>query len=133
MSESLALLVLRVGVGVQLAALHGWDKIANFSAMKDTFLDPLGIGSPISLCLAIVGQFVCVVAVGLGLFTRLTAIPIVATMGVAVFVHHANDPWDKKELALMYMIAYLAITLLGPGNYSIDRRLQLRKQKAKKA
>ena len=132
MSESLALLVLRVGVGLQLAVLHGWGKIEKYSTMKDTFPDPLGIGSPISLALAILGEFVCVIAVGLGLFTRLTAIPVVATMGVAAFVTHASDPWAKKELALMYMFAYLAIMLLGPGNCSIDRKLQLRKQKKKK-
>ena len=133
MSQSLALLLLRVGVGLQLAVLHGWGKIADFSTMKDTFPDPLGVGSVVSLCLVAFAEFACAVAVGLGLFTKLATVPIIVTMAVAAFGQHAGDPWKIRELALMYLILSLALILTGPGEYSIDHMLQKSKAKGKKS
>ena len=58
-----------------------------------------------------------------GLATRLSAIPAAFTMAVAAFVVHASDPLAKKEMALVYFAAFLAIALLGPGRWSLDRKI----------
>jgi len=50
------------------------------------------------------------------------AIPSAITMVVAAFIVHGADPLQKKELALVYLIMFLAIALLGPGKYSIDKK-----------
>ena len=101
MSQSLGLLLLRVGFGLHLAVLHGWTKIADYSNLANTFPDPIGLGHSVSLILAIIGEFVCTIAVAAGLFTRVTAIPVVCTMAVAAFVQHTGDDWVTREKALL--------------------------------
>jgi putative oxidoreductase len=41
-------------------------------------------------------------------------------MTVAVFIRHASDPFDVKELALLYGTIAMAIVLIGPGRFSLD-------------
>jgi len=45
-------------------------------------------------------------------------------MGVAFFIIHGADPFGEKELAAIYGIGYIAIALIGPGKFSVDRQLQ---------
>jgi putative oxidoreductase len=117
---SLGLLFLRVSVGGLMLAAHGWGKLMNYSTLKDTFPDPLGVGSPISLAMVIGAEAFCSIAVILGLATRLVVIPLAITMLVAIIVIHADDPWEKKEFAMMYLIPFLTLLMTGAGKYSID-------------
>jgi putative oxidoreductase len=39
---------------------------------------------------------------------------------VAATIIHADDPWQKKEFALMYAVPFLTLIFTGPGRYSID-------------
>ncbi|MBY0229910.1 MAG: DoxX family protein [Gemmataceae bacterium] len=129
----LAMLVLRVGFGV-LMALHGWQKVQNYEMVVSQFKDPLDIGlsNSLALNLAIGAELACSALVVLGVFTRVAALPVLFTMGVAAFVVHQNDPvmmtgkGGAKEPALMYFIAFLAIFLAGPGRFSVDGALQPR-------
>jgi uncharacterized membrane protein YphA (DoxX/SURF4 family) len=41
----------------------------------------------------------------LGLATRLAAFPLLFTMLTAAFFIHGDDPWAKKELAVLYAVA----------------------------
>ncbi|MEM6672849.1 MAG: DoxX family protein [Planctomycetota bacterium] len=118
---SLGLLLHRLAfAGLMLS--HGIPKITGFLKAKDTFPDPLGIGSTASLLAAIGAEGVCAFLVLIGFATRLAALPIVFTMGVAAFVVHAGDPWQKKELALAYAAAFLVLFFTGAGRYSVDAR-----------
>ena len=114
------LLVLRVGVGALMLFGHGLGKALRYATLSATFADPLGIGSIHSLNLAIFAELVCSGMVIIGLATRVAALNVVATMGVAAFVVHRADPWPKPELAIAYLIPFLAIALIGPGRYSFD-------------
>ena len=96
---SIGLLLLRLGACSFLIYGHGWGKLANYTARSETFSDPLGVGSPMSLGLAVFAEVFCSIAVMLGLLTRLAAIPLIITMGVAGFIRHAPDPFAKKEAA----------------------------------
>ena len=43
-------------------------------------------------------------------------------MFVAAFIVHFDDPFKNKELAILYLVGFLIIFLMGPGKYSIDRK-----------
>jgi len=118
--QDLGLLVARLTVGIGML-LHGWGKIQNFSAMASSFADPLGIGSYPSAILVIFAEFICSILLILGFMSRLALINLLITMGVAGFIHHAADPFAKKELALLYFGVYLALFFLGPGRLSVDK------------
>ena len=42
-------------------------------------------------------------------------------MFTAVFIVHADDPWEDKEFAFLYMVIFLAIALMGGGKWTLDR------------
>ena len=122
-SFSLFLLSLRILFGVLLLS-HGLQKWTGYSVMSASFPDPLGVGSPVSLGLAIFGEVVCSVGFIFGFLYRLAMIPMIFTMGVAYFVVHANDPFGAKELAFVYLIVFLLMYIAGAGKYSIDHIIQ---------
>ena len=113
------LLALRILFGVLLLS-HGVQKWMNFSAMSGSFPDPLGVGSTLSLGLAIFGEVFCSVGFIFGAFYRLALIPMIFTMGMAFFVIHANDPFAIKELAFIYLVVFILMYITGPGKFSID-------------
>jgi putative oxidoreductase len=121
---NVGLLVLRIGMGSFMLFGHGWGKLANFSQKSASFPDPLGVGSFMSLSLVIGAEVLCAGALILGLATRLAAIPLAFTMVVAAFVIHADDPWQKKEFALLYLVPFVALMCTGAGKYSLDSRLR---------
>ncbi|MEA4867782.1 MAG: DoxX family protein [Bacteroidia bacterium] len=120
--SSLAILLLRVFIGV-LMMTHGWQKIQNFEAFSQGFMDPIGLGAKLSLILVIAAEFFASIFVILGLLTRLSLLPLIFAMGVAFFIAHAADPFQQKELALIYFGVYIVLFLLGPGKYSLDQML----------
>jgi putative oxidoreductase len=120
------LLVLRVLIGGLMLGNHGWGKLMSFSEKAGSFPDPLGVGSTLSLSLTIVGELVAPALLMVGLFTRAAAAPLLVTMLVAAFVVHGDDPWRKKEMALLYAVPALTLLLAGGGRWSADGWLRRR-------
>ncbi|MBO9638824.1 DoxX family protein [Siphonobacter aquaeclarae] len=121
-SVNLAALVLRLGFGI-LMINHGYGKLTNFAQYQPKFLDFLGLGTGTSLGLAIFAEFFCSILLVLGLFTRLATIPLIILSLVIIFVAHGADFFGEAEAGAHYLAAYVAILLLGPGDYSLDRVL----------
>lgn len=119
MLPDIGLLVLRISFSATMIT-HGWFKYQNFESMSKAFADPIGVGMKLSLILAIFSELACSVLVILGLATRLALTQLIATMAVAFFIVHAADPLQKKELALVYLFAYVALFITGPGRLSVD-------------
>jgi putative oxidoreductase len=119
---SWALLVLRLFSGL-LMITHGLDKLQNFDAYAQGFADPIGLGPQLSLMLVIAAELFASVFVMLGLLTRLSLIPLIFSMSVALFVVHSSDPLQVKELAIVYLGIYVVLFLAGPGKISADRLL----------
>ena len=117
----LGLLVLRICFSGMMLT-HGIPKLLNLVKGNLDFGDPIGIGEPASLVLAVIGEAICPLLIIIGFKTRWAAIPAFITMGVAAFIVHADDPFGSKEKALMYLVAFLVIALLGAGKYSIDKK-----------
>jgi putative oxidoreductase len=121
MWSSLGLLVLRLFAGGMMFFVHGWPKLADFSDLSARFPDPLGLGSStLSLGLVVFAEAFCALAVMFGFATRLVAVPLLIAMLVAAFVFHADDPWAKKELAVLYAGAFFTLICAGPGKFSVD-------------
>jgi putative oxidoreductase len=116
---NIAMLLLRLGAGA-LIIPYGYSKLVHFAEKKDSFMNFLGLGSTLSLVLVIFAEFFCGMFVILGLFTRLTVIPLVIAMSVIVFkVNKGNIFGDKAEAAL-FLVCFLVILLCGPGKASAD-------------
>ena len=105
---SVILLAVRIVFGI-LMMNHGIDKWANYQELSTVFPDPLGIGSPLSLGLAIFGELACSMAFIIGFLYRLAMIPMIFTMCVAFFIIHGNDPFAVKELAFVYLVVFVLI------------------------
>ena len=117
---SVILLIVRVVFGVMLMN-HGIDKWANYQELSAVFPDPLGIGSPLSLGLAIFGELACSMAFIIGFLYRLAMIPMIFTICVAFFIVHADDPFAVKELAFVYLVVFVLMYIVGPGKFAVDR------------
>lgn len=116
----MGLLILRIGAA-GLMLTHGFPKlIAFFGAEVNKFADPLGLGMDTTLALVVFSEFVCSILVILGLGTRLAVIPLIITMATAAFVIHASDPFQRKELALIYLIIFTFLLVTGAGKHSLD-------------
>lgn len=118
---NIGLLILRVGFGTMILT-HGIPKLLKLLSGDFSFGDPIGIGEPATLILAVLSEFLFPVLVIVGFKTRLSALPVIITMAVAAFIVHAADPFGTKEMALLYLIGFGAIALLGAGKYSVDKK-----------
>lgn len=124
-NRDIALLILRVVFGGLMLLNHGWGKLDKLIyGNPDKFADPIGLGAPVSLGLTTFAEVICAGLVVLGFFTRWAVVPLLITMLVAVFVVHIDDPIKKMESGLLYLAAFSAIGLLGPGWYSLDEQVR---------
>jgi putative oxidoreductase len=114
-----ALFFIRLVFGI-LMMKHGYDKLVHFAEMKTSFINFMGLGSTISLLLVVFAEFFCGLFIVIGLFTRLASVPIIICMSVALFKVHNADFFGKGEMAALYLGAFLAILLIGPGKASVD-------------
>jgi putative oxidoreductase len=127
-TTDIAALLLRVCFGFTMLFGHGWGKFLKLIGDGPIkWADPIGLGPEISLGLATFAELFCAGALIIGLFTRLATIPLIITMGVAFFIVHIDDPFNKMESPLMYMTAYIAILLLGAGRFSVDHLIRGKK------
>jgi len=117
---SVGLLIGRVAAGGLLLYGHGLDKLIHFNDTVTMFPDPLGLGAPTSLALAVFAEVFCAIAVMVGLATRAASAAIVFEMLVAVAVVHRLDPWPKQELALLYAVPFLMLVFTGGGRFALD-------------
>ena len=113
------LLLFRLAIGL-LMVKHGYDKMVHFNEYSSHFMSFLGMGAKVSLALTIFAEFFCSLFIIIGLFTRFATLPLIITMCVVLFkVNHA-DFFDKGQLPVMYIAAFLTILIVGPGRASID-------------
>tara|TARA_X000001036_G_scaffold383974_1_gene377705 strand:- start:935 stop:1252 length:318 start_codon:yes stop_codon:yes gene_type:complete len=101
---------------------HGWSKINKLFAEDIKFSDPIGIGEVPSLILVAFAEFIVPILIILGFKTRWFSIFPIITMVVVAFIHKWDQGFFEIEKALLFMSGFIAISLIGPGKYSIDKR-----------
>ena len=143
MARDIGLLVLRLA-GLYLAS-HGWGKVAALASGQgaDFIKGTAEMGFPAPALFAwaaALSEFAGGLLVAVGLGTRVAAAFAASTMAVAAFGHHhahgqllnalgvapvsdeVRKGWGNPELALIYLLIFVAIAFLGPGQLAIDAR-----------
>jgi len=122
--NNLGLFLFRVSVSVIMILGHGLGKLLN----PDPFIAnivKMGLPMPnIVAYLAISAEALFPLLIIFGLFARISALIAGINMLIAVFVIHLaifGDPFFKLELAVLYMISFLFIALVGPGNWTVQK------------
>lgn len=123
-SHHFAILLLRMIAGLSMA-YHGYQKIFVFGAMDEFAQNVSTLNLPFPLILAWVAalsEFLGGLLVAIGLLTRIFSFLIFLTMLIAVFVAHRGDAFSVRELAVIYMALFGALTLTGGGQFSLDKK-----------
>jgi putative oxidoreductase len=141
-ADDFALLLLRLGFGLGLALAHGLPKVQALLAGDRSFVEGVAhLGFPYPLAsawISALAELIGGLAVAAGLFTRVAAGVDVVNMAVAAFVrHHAHHQllgvtgfrtwteeqlksWGRPELALLYLLGFATLLLMGAGALSMD-------------
>lgn len=123
--QAAALLVLRFIAGLAFM-FHGWGKIQNpFGWMGENAFAPGFLQA-----LAALAEFGGGLAWILGLLTPLASLGLASTMVVATYMHAVmkGDPFvstggGSYELAAVYLAISLVFLTVGPGKFSLDRKI----------
>jgi putative oxidoreductase len=125
--NDLGKLILRLALGI-LLLLHG---LAKLTSGVDGIAGMLqGAGLPGWLAYgAYIGEVLAPLLVILGLYARIGAAIIVVQMLFAIGLAHVKDIFVLTdtggwaiELQAMFLFTALAVALIGPGRYAINRR-----------
>jgi putative oxidoreductase len=127
MAEDTGKLILRLTLGV-LTLLHGIAKITRGTSGIEKMLQ--GIGLPGELAFGVyVGEVLAPILVLLGFYARIGAGLIVVNMLFAIGLAHRADLFAftrtggwALELQAFFLFTALALALMGPGRFSINRR-----------
>ena len=120
-----ATLVLRLFFGI-LMMYHGYEKLVNFETARSHMPEFLGMSKSIVIILVIFAEFFCALFVVLGLFTRLSTIPIIILLCVILikkyYVVTGSSQLTSNHLenVRLFLGGYLTILIIGPGKISVD-------------
>lgn len=127
MADDIGKLILRLTLGV-LLLLHGIAKVTRGVPGIEKMVE--GIGLPSYFAFGVyAGEVLAPILVLIGFYTRLGAALIVVNMLFAIVLAHRADLYVLAksggwalELQAFFLFTALALTLMGPGRFSINRR-----------
>jgi putative oxidoreductase len=127
MYEDIGKLVLRLTLGI-LILFHGIAKLRTGVSGIEELLQSHGL--PWLLAYGVfIGEVLGPVLVLIGLYTRVGALFIALNMVFAIALAHTSQLADfaesggwALELQGMFLFTAIAVALIGPGKFSIDRR-----------
>lgn len=127
-NRGVGIALLRVGVAGMMLS-HGWPKLLLLvQGHGGEWMNPLGLGSTVSLALCVFAEFFCSLALLAGVFTRFAALVLALNFWVVVFVYGEQSSWTQNELPLLYLLCFVALVCTGAGSLSVDHLLAHRMQ-----
>ena len=121
--RDVAPVALRLGVGFNFM----WFGNKKISRGPDSFaeqLADLGVASPMLFTwLVIIAELIGGALLVAGLLTRLTTLPLIATMIGSIFLVKAELGMPDAGIDIALLAGLMALLLAGPGRFSIDRLL----------
>lgn len=114
----IGLLILRLTAGGILLLVHLLPKI---HGKMVPLPDSLYLGDPKGWMVYLMA--VSAIFVVLGFATRIASIILVLCMAYVVWVLHGADVSATKEIAILYLGAFLALVFVSAGRFSIDRTI----------
>jgi putative oxidoreductase len=133
-TQELGILLIRVSAGLMMFLLHGWGKLGGAwghlaKGSEWGFVGGVAsIGFPFPLVFALastLAESLGALLVALGWWSRPAAAVVAFNMAVAVYRHLTTDM--RYELALIYLVIFLAFTMIPAGRFSLDARLRDRR------
>jgi putative oxidoreductase len=129
--SDVALLIVRVSIGLLIALGHGKGKLfhdGTFGIPKQLIQGTAKLGFPAPTFFAwcsVLTEFLGGLLLAIGLFTRPVAAFLAFNMVVAAFVALLHAPivsmsGPSKELALLYLLPFLLFIFTGAGHFSAD-------------
>ncbi len=115
--------------------VHGWNKfMVGFDAVSESFRQ-MGLPVPMPAAVTVaIAELLCGLALILGLYVRIAAIPPMIAMLVAIFVAHLPNGFFVRdngyEHALVLLTCLVVLALTGGGKPAVDQLIQRRKQRS---
>ncbi len=118
--DDFSLALLRVFIGLTMAFSHGLGKMPPPEQLIGG-VEAMGFPMPVFFAwAAALAEFAGGILLAIGLLTRPAAAFVMVTMATAFFIVHAADPFQNKEMALLYLFASLFFVIHGAGRWSVD-------------
>lgn len=126
-NSDLGKLILRIALGLMIL-LHGIAKLLHGIGPIEGMVT--GMGLPAFVAYGVfLGEVVAPILVILGFYGRIGAIVIVINMLFAIALAHSDEIFTLNsqgawaiELQGMFLFTALALAVMGPGRFSINRR-----------
>ena len=128
------LLIIRIAVGVTIAT-HGLNKIFGGGKIKGTagWFASIGMRMPlVNAWMAALTEIGAGLLLAIGLLTPLAAAGLIAVMMVAMITSHIRNRWfifnangGGVEYVVLLALVCLGIAVAGPGEWSVDNRIEL--------
>jgi len=90
-------LSLRLGVGFNMACLHGMERARHYSNRLSSFPDPLHMGHRYSLLLAVAAELVGRILITVGLAGRVAALLLAFSLGMAVWLRASGIRKPQRQ------------------------------------
>lgn len=119
--NSIALLLLRIVFCGSMIFGHGLGKLNKVLDGNFNFSDPIGIGETPTLILAVFSEFIAPIFILIGFKAKIFSFFPAATMFVAAFIVHLDDPFSRMEKSLLFLAVFTTFMITGSGKYSVDK------------
>ncbi len=122
------LLAFRIGIAYLMITNHGWSKLMDgperWAKIGEFGMPHLGITFFFTFFgfMAAMSESIAALCIGLGLFFRPAAFLLMTTMLVGANMHIMTGK-GNPELALVYTLCSAVLLLIGPGDFSLDKKL----------
>jgi putative oxidoreductase len=125
-ATDVALCWLRTTGCLMLLSVHGIPKLLHFQHELGLIEDPFGMGSLLTLSLAIFAEVLCPILIVLGVLTRLATLPILFLLAVSVIWVHPEWSLAEGQFAWLLLIVFSTIFVAGSGRLALGMRLSRR-------